>query len=58
MRAKGETLGHYEGRFVAEFLDDGRLVKLMEPFAYVDPFTMRWDVPSGWKVDGAPAVTP
>ena len=52
------SLGHYEGKAVAEFLDDGRLVQLKQPFAYVDPFTMRWDVPSGWKVDGASIPKP
>ncbi|GFO81451.1 DUF1353 domain-containing protein [Methyloceanibacter sp.] len=50
--------GHYEGNVVAEFLNDGRLVRLVEPFAYVDPFTMRWDVPSGWEVDGASIPKP
>jgi hypothetical protein len=58
MPDKTKASGHYEGRFVAEFLDDGRLVKLVEPFAYVDPFTMRWDVPSAWTVDGASIPQP
>jgi hypothetical protein len=51
-------LGYYEGKVVAEFLGDGRLIQLKQPFSYVDPFTMRWDVPSGWKVDGASIPRP
>ena len=49
----GENLGRYEGAVRVEWLSDGRLVRLLEPFSFVDAFTMRWDVPSGWKVDGA-----
>ena len=33
------SFGHYIGKFVAEFGDDGRKVTLMEPYSYVDPLT-------------------
>lgn len=45
--------GRYEGRAVVELLDEGRVVSLVEAFAYVDHLNQRWDVPSGAKVDGA-----
>ncbi len=47
------TVAKYKGKFVAEFLNDGRLVRLVEPFGYVDPFGMNWDVPANIRVDGA-----
>jgi hypothetical protein len=54
--ALGETyFGHFIGKFVADFSDDGtgRKVTLMEPYSFVDPFGQEWDVPSGYKTDGA-----
>jgi hypothetical protein len=43
----------FEGRAVAELLDDGRRLKLTEPFAYIDAAALRWEVPAGATVDGA-----
>jgi len=52
--ALGQTsFGHYIGKFVAEFGDDGRKVTLMEPYSYVDPAGEAWNVPDGYKTDGA-----
>jgi hypothetical protein len=52
--AQGEpNFGHFVGKFVAEFGDDGRRVTLMEPFGYVDPVGLEWNVPDGYKTDGA-----
>ena len=52
--ALGQTsFGHYIGKFVAEFGDDGRKVTLMEPYSYVDPAGEEWNVPDGYKTDGA-----
>jgi hypothetical protein len=51
--ALGESFGHYIGKFVAEFADDGRKVTLLEPFGYVDPAGKEWNVPDGYKTDGA-----
>jgi len=45
--------GSYQGRAVVTFLDDGRRVQLVDPFAYIDPATLKWDVPAGAIVDGA-----
>jgi hypothetical protein len=47
--------GRFIGKFVAEFSEDdgGRKVTLMEPFSFVDPFGKEWNVPDGYKTDGA-----
>lgn len=57
--ALAETnFGHFVGKFVAEFGGDGRKVTLIEPFGYVDPAGLAWNVPGGYKTDGAsvPAI--
>jgi hypothetical protein len=52
--APAETrFGHFIGKFVAEFGNDGRKVTLLEPFGYVDPAGLDWNVPDGYKTDGA-----
>jgi hypothetical protein len=48
-----ESFGSYIGKIVAEWLDDGRKMRLLDDFAYVDPFGSRWDAPKGSIVDGA-----
>ncbi|MGB7623659.1 MAG: DUF1353 domain-containing protein [Terriglobia bacterium] len=45
--------GSFIGKVVTEWLDDGRKMKLLEPFAYIDPVGSKWDAPKGWIVDGA-----
>lgn len=52
--------GFYEGTVVVQLLPDGRLVRLTQPFAYIDidPFAMRWEVPPGYEVDGASIPQP
>src|SRR5262245_55475397 len=45
--------GQFKGRVVAEWLSDGRLMRLQEPFEYIDPNNRRWPVPAGITVDGA-----
>src|SRR5215471_561969 len=47
------TFGRYLGRLVLEPLADGRLMRLVEPFGFLDPEQKRWPVPPGAKVDGA-----
>lgn len=47
------TFGTFEGPLVAEFLGDGRDVKLTLPFAYKDPAGKLWSVPTGTVVNGA-----
>jgi uncharacterized protein DUF1353 len=45
--------GSFEGVVRAEWLRDGRNMKLLEPFAYVDPTGLRWDAPTVAVTDGA-----
>jgi uncharacterized protein DUF1353 len=47
------NFGHFVGKFVAEFGDDGRKVTLIEPYAFFDPAGQEWNVPAGAKTDGA-----
>jgi Protein of unknown function (DUF1353) len=55
--ALGESFGHYIGKFVAEFGDDGRKVTLMEPYSFIDPAGQAWNVPDGYQTDGASVPT-
>ena len=48
-----EPLGRFSGAVVARWEDDGRLMTLVEPFAYVDPRQVTWDAPAGAVVNGA-----
>jgi Protein of unknown function (DUF1353) len=45
--------GRYLGRLVWEPLPDGRLMRLTEPFGFLDENQIRWPVPSMTDVDGA-----
>jgi hypothetical protein len=45
--------GRFEGQVVARWHDDGREMTLVEPFAYLDPRSLRWDAPAGTMVNGA-----
>ena len=45
--------GRFVGKLRSEALDDGRTVRLLADFAYVDPAGVVWDAPAGWEVDGA-----
>ena len=46
------------GKVVVEFLPDGRLVKLVKDFGFIDKKKVRWDVPAGrsWRFDSARAM--
>jgi hypothetical protein len=48
-----ENFGRYEGTVQAEWLDDGRQMKLLADFAYIDPNEIRWIAPAGSIIDGA-----
>jgi hypothetical protein len=50
--AAGEW-GMFKGRVVAEWLPDGRNMRLTEPFEYIGPTGRNWPVPKGTTVDGA-----
>lgn len=47
------TRGEFKGEIVATLLPDGRNMKLVAPFAYVDSAGVTWDVPAGEQTDGA-----
>lgn len=49
----GTDNGKFVGHVVAQWLDDGRKMKLVEPFGYIDPKGLSWDAPVGSVVDGA-----
>lgn len=54
--ADAETyFGKFIGKFVAEFDEEGggRKVTLMEPYGFIDPYGKEWNVPTGYKTDGA-----
>ena len=41
----------YAGRVMAEWLDDGRRMRLLEDFAYFDDRGQRWSAPKGSVID-------
>ncbi len=49
----GSNWGRFEGRVVAKWLDDGRDMRLVEPFAYVDAADAHWLAPADAVVNGA-----
>ncbi|WP_164757585.1 MULTISPECIES: DUF1353 domain-containing protein [unclassified Mesorhizobium] len=50
--------GHFVGSFQAEFLDDGRKIRLLQPYEFDDDNNKQWNVPSGTEVDGASIPKP
>jgi hypothetical protein len=50
--------GSFYGKVVAEWLPDGRHMRLVEDFAYGDPTGVRWDAPKNSTVDGASIPQP
>ncbi|MEM8750032.1 MAG: DUF1353 domain-containing protein [Pseudomonadota bacterium] len=53
LAASNSALGKYNGRIVAEWLDDHRKMRLLEPFEFIAPDLKRWPVPELTIVDGA-----
>jgi hypothetical protein len=51
--ATAENFGHFVGELVLTPMDDGRNMKLVQPYAYVDPKDHEWPVPAGEITDGA-----
>ncbi|MFO0900495.1 MAG: DUF1353 domain-containing protein [Pirellulales bacterium] len=49
----GQQWGKFPTSAKVEFLDDGRLLKLLEDFSYVDPRGKVWQAPKGLVIDGA-----
>jgi hypothetical protein len=48
-----QSWGEFIGKVVVEWLPDGRNMKLMESFAYVDPYGQKWNAPAGSVINGA-----
>jgi hypothetical protein len=48
-----QSWGEFVGKVVVEWLPDGRNMKLVEHFAYVDPLGRKWNAPAGSVVNGA-----
>jgi hypothetical protein len=47
------TKASFKGEIVATMLPDGRNMKLVQPFGYIDSNGQSWDVPAGENTDGA-----
>lgn len=45
--------GRFKGELVATLLSDGRNMKLVQSFGYIDTRGQSWDVPVGAETDGA-----
>jgi hypothetical protein len=43
----------YDGRVMAEWLEDGRRMRLLDDFAYFDDRGLRWNAPKGSVIDAA-----
>lgn len=50
---QAQDLGKYVGTVQTEWLEDGRRMRLLSPFAYFDPNGVEWNAPTGWVVEGA-----
>ncbi|WP_288933860.1 DUF1353 domain-containing protein [uncultured Sphingomonas sp.] len=60
LQAQAQEAARYIGKPVVD-LDggiDGRHVRLVQPFTFVDATGLRWDVPAGTMVDGASIPQP
>lgn len=54
----GEYFGRYLGRLILEPLPDGRLMRLVEPFGFMDSSEKHWQVPTDAQIDGASIPRP
>ena len=45
---QAQDLGNYIGNVQTEWLEDGRRMRLLSPFAYFDPNGVEWNAPTGW----------
>ncbi|MCE6993072.1 DUF1353 domain-containing protein [Dyadobacter sp. CY323] len=55
---KQDKSPRFVGTVVAEFLNNGRQMKLIKEFAFVDAKKKKWHVPAGHIVDGASIPKP
>jgi hypothetical protein len=51
--AYGATWGEFKGTVRAEWLDDGRRMRLLDEFQYIDPVGQKWVAPKDAVIDGA-----
>ena len=51
--AFAQDFGTFVGAVRSEWLEDGRRMRLLAPFAYIDPSGLEWHAAAGWIVDGA-----
>lgn len=51
--AYGQPPGYFSGTVKAEWLDDGRKMRLLETLVYVDSNGESWAAPAGAEIDGA-----
>lgn len=51
--AQSATWGEFKGTVRAEWLDDGRRMRLIDEFQYIDPIGEKWVAPKGAVIDGA-----
>jgi Protein of unknown function (DUF1353) len=51
--SQGGHFGHFIGNVKAQWLDDGRNMRLIDDFEYVDQNNVIWNAPKGSIVDGA-----
>ncbi len=56
--AMADEWGTFVGKVKVEWLEDGRRMQLLEPFAYIDPDGLEWNAPVGTVVDGASIPKP
>jgi hypothetical protein len=47
------SFGRFKGSVQTEWLSDGRHMKLLTDFAYIDPDEREWLAPKGAQIDGA-----
>lgn len=47
------TWGEFKGTVRAEWLDDGRNMRLLDDFQYIDPLRENWVAPKGAVINGA-----
>ncbi len=45
--------GEFKGTVRAEWLDDGRNMRLLDDFQYIDPLSEKWVAPKGAVINGA-----
>jgi hypothetical protein len=51
--AFAQEFGMFVGAVRSEWLEDGRRMRLLAPFTYIDPTGLEWHAHAGWIVDGA-----